>query len=138
MIMPFQIANIHRPGKSALIFTGVLFFDRLLKVCFQSIGASRENYGALFGYPIPPAISFFALILLAVSIVFFPGKSRKGDTFAVPSALILAGIVSNSIDRIWNGYVVDYIPISDLFTSNLADLAIACGAALFIWRIIEE
>jgi len=138
MMKPFHMTNLHRPGKSVLIFAGVLFFDQLFKAYFRSIGTYYENYGALFGYPVPAPIPSIAFILLVISVTFLISKSRRIDIFLIPFALIFSGILSNSIDRVKEGYVIDYILAGNLFAFNLADLAIACGSAIFIWRIIEE
>lgn len=59
-------------------------------------------------------------------------------------ALIIGGALGNLVDRVWHGYVVDYIlfhlPSWSFAVFNLADVFISIGAALvvleefLIWR----
>ena len=46
--------------------------------------------------------------------------------------LFLAGIISNYIDRIFKGAVIDFIQIKDLPQFNLADLSLLVGSILLI------
>lgn len=53
-------------------------------------------------------------------------------------ALIIGGAIGNLIDRIWHGYVVDYVlfhlPSWSFAVFNLADVFISIGAALVVWE----
>ena len=54
-------------------------------------------------------------------------------------SLILAGGIGNVIDRIFRGYVIDYIDISKLFNYpvfNFADICIVVGVILIMLIII--
>lgn len=82
---------------------------------------------------------FFLGLAVAVSIglIFWLRRLRANalwEGFAV--ALILGGALGNVIDRLWHGYVIDFI---DLYYQswhwpafNIADSAITVGAALLI------
>jgi signal peptidase II len=82
---------------------------------------------------------FFLGLAVAVSIglIFWLRRLRANalwEAFAV--ALILGGALGNVIDRLWHGYVIDFI---DLYYQswhwpafNIADSAITVGAALLI------
>jgi signal peptidase II len=52
---------------------------------------------------------------------------------ALGLALVLGGALGNLVDRLWLGYVVDFISVhyrGHYFpTFNIADAAISCGAA---------
>ncbi|VAW75063.1 Lipoprotein signal peptidase [hydrothermal vent metagenome] len=56
---------------------------------------------------------------------------------ALAVALVLGGAVGNLIDRLWLGYVVDFIQVhyrdSYFPAFNIADSAISVGAVLLIW-----
>jgi signal peptidase II len=72
----------------------------------------------------------------AVFIVWMLGRHGGQRMFSWALALILGGAVGNVIDRVWHGYVIDFIQVhwKDMaFPSfNVADSAITIGAALLI------
>ena len=54
-------------------------------------------------------------------------------------SLILAGGITNLIDRIFRGFVIDYIDISELFSYpvfNIADICIVIGVIIIILTIL--
>ncbi len=75
------------------------------------------------------------------AIVFIVNWLRKlGDKellLALALSLILGGAAGNLIDRVWFGYVIDFIQVyyEDWYfpAFNLADAAITLGAVLLIW-----
>ena len=82
---------------------------------------------------------FFTAVALAVSIVIMlwmtrltPGKTLLG----LALALVLGGALGNLLDRVFLGYVVDFIDIHYLNyhwpAFNVADSAITVGAILLI------
>jgi len=88
---------------------------------------------------------FFTALAIAVC-VFILGLLRMHAAkklFCCGLALILGGAVGNVIDRLWHGYVIDFLDfhwsfLSPLFYGghfpafNVADSAITVGAALII------
>ena len=77
--------------------------------------------------------------LAAVAAVFIVWMLRRHGgqrLFSVSLALILGGAIGNVVDRLWHGYVVDFIQVhyqGAAFPSfNVADSAITVGAALLI------
>ena len=50
-------------------------------------------------------------------------------------SLLISGTTSNLIDRLFLGYVIDYIPFLYLFTFNLADLVNSIGIILLITKL---
>jgi signal peptidase II len=83
----------------------------------------------------------FLLISLTVSIILVIWLYRLKENQPVMSfslTLILGGAVGNLIDRIFLGYIIDFI---DIYYKNyhwpvfnLADASITLGAALFILK----
>jgi len=57
-------------------------------------------------------------------------------TFAVGVALVVGGAAGNLIDRVWLGYVVDFVDVYwgswHFWAFNVADSAISIGMALII------
>ena len=72
----------------------------------------------------------------ALFIVWLLRRHAAQRLFASALALILGGAVGNVLDRLWHGYVVDFIQVhyaGNAFPSfNLADSAITVGAILLI------
>ncbi len=91
---------------------------------------------------------FFVGLALLVSVGIVIWLSRLALTRAVllgsGLSLILGGAVGNVIDRVWRGYVVDFIHFHWPNTSayfpafNAADSAITIGAALLILDSLLE
>ena len=82
---------------------------------------------------------FFAVIAVVVSavIVYWLKQLAQHEKWqAIALALILGGAVGNVIDRIWLGYVVDFIDVYYQHwhwpAFNLADSAISIGVAMII------
>ncbi len=84
---------------------------------------------------------FFAIIAFVVSVVLFIWLKRLSSTAkleAISISLILGGAVGNLIDRVFLGYVVDFLDFYNYYGSyhfpafNIADSAICIGAALLI------
>lgn len=94
-----------------------------------------ENRGAAFGI-FQNQVWVFAIITL-IMIAFFvyilvSGKI-KGKLFTTSAILIIGGGIGNLIDRIFRGFVVDYLSISFFPpVCNFADYCITIGAVLFI------
>ena len=67
-------------------------------------------------------------------------KDRIEKKTMIVLELIIAGGVSNLIDRLFRGFVVDYIDINQLMSFpifNLADLCISIGWIILVISIIR-
>ena len=106
------------------------------------------NYGAAFSFlDIPGGWQrwFFTSISLVVSIVlsvWLFRMTRAEKWLSLSIALILGGAVGNLIDRMFYGYVVDFIQVhwnESYFPSfNIADAAISCGTAILLFLTFFE
>ena len=67
------------------------------------------------------------LILAIIAGLIFIKQTRKLGVF-----LILGGALSNLIDRIFRGEVIDFIDFKIWPSSNLADIAISAGLILTV------
>ena len=103
-----------------------------------------HNFGVSFGL-FSGLISPWILIilgLLIVSFIFYLMKSAS-DTFEEWSLLIIiSGALSNIIDRIFNGYVIDFIYFhyKDFFwpAFNFADIYITIGIIMIVINILRK
>jgi signal peptidase II len=93
-----------------------------------------ENTGAAFG--ILPAARWFLILLAALAlliILWLVQKERCRSRWQYNGLLfIFAGALGNLIDRIFYGYVIDFINLPHWPTFNLADIFIDIGAACLI------
>ena len=99
-----------------------------------------ENYGILFGF-IKNSIITYALLTFGVLVLIWLIVKEKKKFFnffqILPIILISAGAISNIIDRIIRGYVVDYVSFMNLNTFNLADVFIVSGVLLYAYQILK-
>lgn len=94
-----------------------------------------ENKGVAFGMFSGMHWLFIALtsVLLAIIIFYMFKKRPKGSFFYICAALIIGGGVGNLIDRIFYGYVIDYISLSFFPpVCNFADYCITTGTILLV------
>ena len=94
-----------------------------------------ENKGVAFGMFSDMRWIFVALTsILLVIIIFYMFKKRpKGKFFYVCAALIIGGGIGNLIDRIFNGYVIDYLSLSFFPpVCNFADYCITAGTIMLV------
>lgn len=92
------------------------------------------NTGAAFGIFKGKAV-LFTFVAAAASIgiiIFYKLKKVKNRIVEFSLGLILGGAISNLIDRLRFGYVLDFIDFRIWPVFNLADSAITLGVALII------
>jgi signal peptidase II len=94
-----------------------------------------ENRGAAFGLfsGLAPVLAIASVVVLAVIVYSYWQEVQPplGKTVAI--GLILGGAIGNLIDRIWLGYVVDFIAIGPWPNFNVADSAISVGVVMLLW-----
>ncbi len=101
-----------------------------------------ENTGAAFGSfsAHTDLLSIFTCVMIVIGFVYLFLKKRKLDVEYVCISLILAGGIGNLIDRVYRGFVVDYIEplFIDFAIFNFADILVTCSSVvLVIWLIYE-
>lgn len=98
-----------------------------------SIGSSLPEK---FKQPIIIGVNFLALVFLLVFII----QAEKSFVLYLSAALILSGALGNLIDRIMNGFVVDFIHWFyrgfDWPVFNLADAYVSVGMILLLTEFI--
>tara|TARA_Y100000590_G_scaffold453102_1_gene597501 strand:- start:1261 stop:1713 length:453 start_codon:yes stop_codon:yes gene_type:complete len=114
-------------------FIQILFFIDITHI---------HNYGVSFGLlsgVVHPSI----LIIIGLLVVFFIYYLMIGSTDYLEEfglLIILSGAISNIIDRIYNGYVVDFIYIhyKDFYwpAFNFADIYITIGIMMILINIL--
>lgn len=98
-----------------------------------------ENRGAAFGMLADARwifITFTVLITIFLIYILFK-KKIDNKLFLASVILIIGGGIGNLIDRIFLGYVVDYLSISFFPpVCNFADYCITIGAVLLVIYIV--
>lgn len=94
-----------------------------------------ENKGAAFGMLSNARWIFivFTIVVIIFLIVFLFYKKPKSKLINASLVLIIGGGIGNLIDRIFYGYVVDYLSLSFFSpVCNFADYCVTIGAFLLI------
>ncbi len=95
-----------------------------------------QNRGGAFGVGQKSIFSFIVanIIVLGIILKFISMQAKQLDKKTIFAlSLVLGGGVSNLIDRLFKGYVVDFIDINGLFNFpnfNLADVYVVIGFVL--------
>ena len=101
-----------------------------------------ENTGAAFGSFSGKTtfLSIFTLAIIILGLIYLFVKKRKVDVEYICISLIISGGLGNLVDRIFRGYVVDYIEplFVDFAIFNFADILVTCSCiVLVIWLMYE-
>lgn len=94
-----------------------------------------ENRGVAFGMFKDMRWIFVALtsIVIVVFIILLIKNGNKSKFFSVSAALIIGGGIGNLIDRVFLGYVIDYLQLSFFSpVCNFADYCISIGTVLLV------
>lgn len=116
------IKNYHEP-----------FGNELIKI------EIAENKGIAFGINSGNNKNIIITIIVLIIIInFIRNQIERIDTKTnISVSMILAGGISNLIDRIFRGYVVDFINLKNFAIFNIADIFIVIGWILLIIFIIK-
>ena len=101
------------------------------------------NYGFAFGFLNSPSLNqiIVSIVILSIIIYFLYLLIKTQDrVFKICLVLILSGALGNFLDRIFRGYVVDFIDIY-VFNYhwpafNIADSCISVGFVILIFNIL--
>lgn len=100
-----------------------------------------ENRGAAFGMMQGQHFFFFAIGIVVIAAtayaIYKMPDIRRYTPLRICTTLVTAGAVGNMIDRIVNGYVVDffYFKLIDFPVFNVADIYVTVSAAVLIFLI---
>ncbi len=142
-----------------LISIPIIFFDQLLKYIvneripiYRNIPVIRHffnivhvnNRGVAFGllnnYSNILIIAFTSLVILLLIYGLFRIKIVSG-LFSVSMSLVISGAFSNLVNRIFSGYVVDFLDFHikgyHWPSFNLADSSVVIGTILIFISIIK-
>ena len=95
-----------------------------------------ENRGIAFGMFGGGRIFFiiFTLIVLGLLFWFYQKTEPKTRWLRLGTCLVTSGAIGNLLDRIFRGFVVDFLDfrLIDFPVFNIADIAVCVGAFLLV------
>jgi len=131
----------------ATVLLVAIFFiaDRYLKIlAFQNFSEKSQsligdwlsftftsNYYIAFSLPLSGSILNILLILIIIGLMVWITKTiqqKESLLLSFGLLVILLGAISNFLDRMAYGYVVDYLYLKYFTVFNLADVGISFGA----------
>ncbi len=108
----------------------VILIEKVFKLSYV------ENFGAAFGIFQDMRYVFIVLTVLIVLFLIWLLKSQKIENrlFKTGITLMITGAVGNFIDRVFLGYVVDFLDfyLINFPVFNVADCFVCIGAGLLI------
>ena len=100
-----------------------------------------NNYGAAFNIFTGSRLFLTLISIISTIILFyfiFISESKNINKYGL--SFILAGTIGNGIDRIYNGYVIDFIKIKfiEFPIFNIADIAINLGVLFLMISYLKN
>jgi len=94
-----------------------------------------QNTGAAFGMfqSLGNVFMILSMVVSAAIIYYYPQVPRQDRLIRLAMALLLGGAVGNLIDRLYQGYVTDFISLSEFPVFNIADASISLGVVVLFF-----
>ncbi len=113
-----------------------ILIDKVLSLTYvENTGAAFGSFG---GHTV--WLSLFTAVVLVVGLFYLLAGKASSKLAYVCVTAIIAGGAANLIDRVFRGFVIDYIePLFIRFAVfNFADILVTCGAIILIIRLIYD
>lgn len=122
----------------------IILLDRLMKIAIVNgwefdagiLHLERfDNHGLVFSIPASPAvaISIMSAVIILFGIWLVQKRKKLSPQIIFAASCILVGAVSNLLDRMWYGVVIDWISFGRWFPIfNIADVSIFLGVILWV------
>jgi signal peptidase II len=137
-----------------IIVTTILFLDQLTKFfATKNLELNNplplirgvfsltlvHNRGAAFGIFKGQFYLFILSSVIAVILIYSVlKKNKRNNLYSVSLSLILGGALGNLIDRVFLGYVVDFLDFHVWPVFNVADSAITLGVVSLGWLVFKS
>lgn len=129
IIKLFVLKNLAPIGSYTVI-------EKFLSLTFvKNTGAA---FGSFSGYT--TVLSVITAIVLVVGLIYLLSGKVKPKFLYVTVLMVISGGAANLIDRVFRGYVIDYIePLFINFAVfNFADMLVTVGAFMIIFYLIYD
>ncbi|MBP3441399.1 MAG: signal peptidase II [Clostridia bacterium] len=101
-----------------------------------------RNTGAAFGSfsDNTTLLSVFTAVLLIAGIVALLMGKIKNKFYQVCAVMVISGGLGNLLDRIFRGFVVDFIEVQfvNFAVFNFADILVTCGAFMIMGYTVYD
>ncbi|MFA6466699.1 MAG: signal peptidase II [Patescibacteria group bacterium] len=92
------------------------------------------NTGVAFSLPVIYLFLYPLVVLILVLLFYFWKKDFDNSSILIwPWGLIIIGAISNFMDRIKYGGVIDFISVPYFTVLNLSDIYISLGVVWVLW-----
>ena len=124
--------------KSKIFNSSIILIPHVLNLTYV------HNTGAAFGIGSNSTSMFVAVNVVIIGLItyfIFSKREELSKLILIALHLILAGGISNLIDRIVRGFVIDYIDISPLIkypVFNLADIFVVVGCLIVVISLVKD
>ncbi|MFA5413246.1 MAG: signal peptidase II [Patescibacteria group bacterium] len=91
-----------------------------------------KNFNLIFNIVLPEWLMYSLIVLILAALVWllFKNYARQNIFLIFSLSLIVAGAMSNLLDRLYFGFVVDFLSFFDYSIFNLSDVYIFSGVGL--------
>ena len=99
-----------------------------------------HNTGAAFGM-FQNLGTFFMILSIVVSLVilyYFPQVPRADWPLRLAMIMQFGGAIGNLIDRLYQGWVTDFISVGNFAIFNIADASISMGVAVLVLGMLVK
>jgi signal peptidase II len=110
----------------------IILVDQITKYIFKNYFTYTKNYGAAFGILQNQQLLFIIISLIVIITIILIKKDL------IPLGFLLGGTIGNLIDRLYYGYVIDFINLKIWPSFNLADFFNTIGIFLLIIYFIKN
>jgi len=126
-VVKHMIASGMTPGESVPVIDGILNISYI-----RNTGAAFSAFSSHTWMLI-----VITSVLMAVGLVYVTRHRKDRNRMLMTAlAVIIGGGAGNLIDRIVNGYVVDFIQVGAWPVFNIADISVCTGCGLLCIYII--
>ena len=127
-----------------IVIVNTLKIGQSIKIISNFFNITRvSNYGAAWNILSGKGIIFIILAFVALFMIYYYliKNSELKKFQIIYYSLIIGGIIGNLIDRIFRGYVVDFLDFNifgyDYPVFNFADIFIVIGTIILVIQILK-
>lgn len=120
--------------KLAYLTFSILLTLQLVNFFVFKYSSFSLNNQMVFGLAGNNITAYLVSLLIFTILVFFYLK----QILTLEIGLVLAGLLSNVLDRVFYGGVIDYFSIFFIPKFNLADILIVVGSIILVYKIVRS